>query len=365
MRTKKVMFLRKQLEQLVVCSTRLLFLVVTLLFALSAWATPKLSLESPIYEFGVVPQGRTVSHSFRFRNVGTSPLEIQRVVPACGCTVSKLEKELLEPGEEANLAVELDTKGISGSKVKTVRMYTNDPDQLTALLTLQGEVQPEVLVTPTRIQFGEVVRRELEQKSFSKENTVERSFSVKLRDGSRGKITGLTSRSKWIEVETLSSDARSLQAVARLRRDVLEGEFRDRIVISLSGTKQRTVNIPLYASVRSQIELKPEVVSFGIVKGEGAQTQEVRIQTRGKGDFEVLSVDSDSPAVSVDIAPGVQAGVFILDVTLDETKVEKDLKTAVRIRIEERGEEREEELLLSVTAVLPPDFLRRKKGKRS
>ena len=38
------------------------------------------------HNFGEVPEGDKVSHTFKFKNTGSNPLRVSNVKPSCGCT---------------------------------------------------------------------------------------------------------------------------------------------------------------------------------------------------------------------------------------------------------------------------------------
>ena len=48
-----------------------------------------IEFEDPEYDFGEISLGSSVEFSFKFKNTGESPLIIQSVKAACGCTVLK------------------------------------------------------------------------------------------------------------------------------------------------------------------------------------------------------------------------------------------------------------------------------------
>ena len=87
------------------------------------------------FDFGTVPHGEIVNHSFLLENTEERPVTIQKVDVGCGCTVARLMKRtldgelvgarsdlpnvllVLEPGEVLELALRVDTTAI---KVKNI-----------------------------------------------------------------------------------------------------------------------------------------------------------------------------------------------------------------------------------------------------
>ncbi len=94
----------------------LFFCAVILVDASSVVAAPRLDILNPVFEFDTIPQGKQLEHKYILRNVGDEELEIQRIVPACGCTVPELSESRIEPGAETVLSVQLYTRVMFGRK---------------------------------------------------------------------------------------------------------------------------------------------------------------------------------------------------------------------------------------------------------
>jgi hypothetical protein len=86
-------------------------------------------------------------------NVGNEPLKITKVKPGCGCTKQKLSKDLLAPGDSAQLDLKLNIKEYPGPVTKSVSIYTDDPNKERYLLFLKAKVKTGYKVTPSRISF--------------------------------------------------------------------------------------------------------------------------------------------------------------------------------------------------------------------
>jgi hypothetical protein len=79
------------------------------------------------FDFGSIVQGEVVTHTFRFRNSGNDVLIIKDLIPDCGCTQPKIDKKVLNPGEEGSVEVIFDSKGWQGSQYKSVAIRSNSP----------------------------------------------------------------------------------------------------------------------------------------------------------------------------------------------------------------------------------------------
>lgn len=79
---------------------------------------------------------------FRWRNEGTQPLVITRVVTSCGCLKADYEAAPVVAGGEATLRVEYNPKGHPGVVYQRLFLYTNlAKERPTAILTLRGSVR--------------------------------------------------------------------------------------------------------------------------------------------------------------------------------------------------------------------------------
>lgn len=305
---------------------------------------PKLVIEEKEFDFGQVTEGTKVAHDFVIKNAGTADLVIQRVVPSCGCTAASSSTDPIAAGAEGSIHVEFDTSGFSGEKYKNVRVYTNDSENLSVVLAVRGIVESEVKVSPQAVYFDEVIRGKLG-------DVPSRDITVSLREGASAKITSVKAYSKNIIIKEVGATAQSRKFRVSLDPAVPIGELRDRVIIGLSGSQVSSINVPVVASVRGEFSLKPAQVSFGVVEGAKMLTRAVRFENKGSEAVVIKELKSSDPAVHV-ASKEIQAGkIYVLQVTVDPTKVSKDLKATVEVVTNREGEE---PLELNVYGILPP-----------
>lgn len=115
----------------------LLFLFPTIL-----WARPKAQFTETHFDFGVLPQGSTTTHTFSVKNVGNQPLKIESVRSTCECTVATSTNSVIAPGALGEIHVTFNSAGKMGDISKQIRVDTNDPKHPTNFLTIGGSVAP-------------------------------------------------------------------------------------------------------------------------------------------------------------------------------------------------------------------------------
>jgi hypothetical protein len=315
--------------------------VMTPISKAGADARPKLEIKERVFDFGTVSQGTVVSHDFVVRNEGESNLIIQRIIPSCGCTAAAVSGDPILPGQERAIKVSFDTAGFSGEKYKTIRVNTNDIDNLSVVLALRGIVEPDVVVEPQSLMFGEVVRGTKES----------RPVRVSLKGGAKIVLTGARIFSPHLEVMESDRSATSAVFNVTLLASAPPGELRDRLVIGLKGAQESTINVPIFAVVKGAVAFEPPQLTFGVIEGATTLQKNVKIVNRGEGAIRVVEARSSHPAISVEVREVKPGKNFVLQVKVDPSKVSKDLRASVEVQTE--GAE-ESTLTLSVFGILPP-----------
>ncbi len=286
----------------------------------------RLAIESKTYDFGAVPEGSKVIHDFEVKNLGTMPLQIQRIIPACGCTASNVDKDSVDPGSSAKIHIEFDTTGFSGEKVKTVRVLTSDPDVSSLDLTIKGTVDRELTIEPARVSFDEVALGALEQST--------KSVSIRLREGSESAISAVKSVSKNVVVTQKQSGPKARTVDVTLTKNIAIGEFRDRLVVEVAGPKGvRSYTIPIYAQVTGDVRLRPSSLSFGVLDTKSETERSTRLENLGNKGITLKEIKSDNPAVSAS-SVAIEAGkrfVVKVKVRASQLSSRKDLKAQLTV----------------------------------
>ena len=88
-------------------------------------SAPRIKFEKETYDFGTIVSGDKVTYSFKFKNVGKTPLIITNAEASCGCTVPEYPNKPVNPGEEGVIKVIYDSSGQTGMQNKVVNISSN------------------------------------------------------------------------------------------------------------------------------------------------------------------------------------------------------------------------------------------------
>jgi hypothetical protein len=128
--------------------------LVILLFVFSANAQ-KMEFEELVHDFGTIREEvGSVTHAFKFTNVGDKPLVVTGVRPSCGCTTPGWTKEPVQPGETGEILATYRTSAGPFNKSLTVTA-SGVPN---VILHIKGDVtkKPEDLNVTYPQAFGDL-----------------------------------------------------------------------------------------------------------------------------------------------------------------------------------------------------------------
>lgn len=318
--------------------------IVLFLQDADAQSRPKIVVSNPVYAFGTVSQGETVKHEFSIKNAGTADLVIDKAIPSCGCTAALPPNGPIQPGKEGIITVSFDTSGFVGEKSKEVRLFSNDTESQAPVLTLKGYIETPFIAEPGRVNYGEVVYGDAVEP---------KEISVSVKDGSGYQIKSIESFTDIIKIEQIKGDGTKKSFLVSLGSKTPMGEVRDRVVITLRHTsgKEQSYNVPVIASVKSDVQLAPQVVSFGVISGNTDIKKNFRIANRSNRPISIESIVSDNPAVRAEVKPGKDKRDFMGVVSIDPSSVTSDVRAAVRIGL---SGSQQKELVLNVFGIVPP-----------
>jgi hypothetical protein len=112
------------------------------------------------FDFGVMEPDSKGAHTFIVRNTGEAPLSLEIVGSTCKCTIGKLAKSEIGPGEETGIDLTWDVKSAGESFGQSAILKTNDPARGELNLKIKGRVISQMAMQPRQFSFGEVATGE-------------------------------------------------------------------------------------------------------------------------------------------------------------------------------------------------------------
>lgn len=122
---------------------KLLFTLCSLFLAPQAWGQAEFAPDNARIRVGEILFQQPRQVSFYFKNKGSEPLRIEKVVPSCGCTTVDWPKVPVEPGKADVITATYDARML-GTFYKELAVYTNASRE-PVYLSLEGRVVTAML----------------------------------------------------------------------------------------------------------------------------------------------------------------------------------------------------------------------------
>lgn len=103
---------------------------------------PIFRLASETYDLGKIKGSTQHEVEFKFTNGGGRDLIIRKIKSTCGCTAVQQENQGIgvKPGASSSIKAVFNSGGYKGEVTKIIYVYTNDPENSEAILTLTADV---------------------------------------------------------------------------------------------------------------------------------------------------------------------------------------------------------------------------------
>ena len=262
----------------------------------------KIRFRTLVHDFGKVDDTDELDYKFKFTNEGSGVLEIKEVKPSCGCTTTKLEKMVYEPGEEGDVELIFKPKGY-GQQTKTITVKSNSAGSERVIVRIKAEVTPFVQFEPRFIRFTEVPTTEGRQEEVT----------VTCRDPEA--IFGSPQCSNPnFEVHWTSPPLNGTgKFLVRLKPGAPRGSVINKVNLQVQGTPKpgalsirHPAQISASAAVFGSIIIDPVYLSVGGINSGGRVDKSVELRRPNDQPFAILAVelkDSTMPNLEVSVTP--------------------------------------------------------------
>ncbi len=101
---------------------------------------PVFEFDKMEHNFGTIQEGEKITFTYKFKNIGKTPLIIEDAKVTCGCTKPEYPKSAIEPGDGGTITVTFDSNNKRGKMQKPIIIVANTKEASTALY-LSGTVE--------------------------------------------------------------------------------------------------------------------------------------------------------------------------------------------------------------------------------
>lgn len=285
----------------------ILILMASGVFCLAGDDHPRgrIVFDETVHDFGAVAQHAALHHAFQFRSAGAGLLKIDRVHAGCGCTAVSLAQKEVAPGKTGSISATLNTQNSEGTIVKTIQVFTDDPDNKSITLQLKATVAPEIVCTPLHLDFGVIAAGAAPELQVKVESPQGRRFAV----------TGLASSLGFAKPRFERTGEAEFTISMRIENPPASGLFNGFITIQTDLAGARELKVTLTGNVAARTYAMPAKLMFGVVASGSTPSREVLVRANGWDGLKVESVHAGNG----------------LSASAEQTDPGKEWKIAVRI----------------------------------
>lgn len=286
------------------------------------------------HDFGSVPRGAKVRHSFILTNRLSEPVNVVDVHASCGCTTGHASVGLVPPGGSATIDAEMDTRNFVGRKatVLYVNLVTTSGKQAEARLNVASTILSDIVLNPGTIDFGAVAHGQSPTLTASLDRIGMPTWRVER----------MVSACRAIDA-TLLETARNGQKVGyqlkvTLRPDAPTGVIRDEIRLFTNDPETPIFPIQLSAMIRGDLTASPSLLSLGRVVSSSPVQGKVLV--RSSKPFVIRAVEGEGDGFSVASDGPAARPLHLLTVTFkpDEARNRGELRRVFRVHTDLVGE---------------------------
>ncbi len=290
-------------------------------------ARPRLFVAQRVLDLGRVIEGETVPLRWRIENRGKALLVIKRTKAGCGCTVVSLSNRdrRIPGGQSIELAAKFNSTGRPGEQVKTVTVFSNDPDEPELKLEFRATVEPLFVVTPSGFVNVQALRRGTAATKTIDIRPAEGRRAVEIRSIDTPDDAPIT-----LQREPLDADnPTGWRLRIRVKEDAPLGPIRTKVIIKLRVDDiERDHTATVRGDVVSDISWHPRWINdtnkpsrpgkqFAPVILNAPAKRPVKILSAGAGPLLMVNVSppigseaTTRHRVNLKLAPGVPPGPF-------------------------------------------------------
>lgn len=283
---------------------------------------PQLVVDHMSHDFGLIDRDQTVTHRFRFTNVGTATLTLKRGTTTCtACTITELSRTEVAPGETAEVVVEYSPRTSKPEFQQYATVLTNDPEHPRVELLIRGSVSRKFHLVPDGFVFSNVSASEPATAAVKilyylgdKLRVVDHAFN------GRETASFFEAASEPIPRDALTdSTAKSgVRVLVTLKKGLPLGPFRQTIRLTLEfgeSSERREFEVPIEGKVVSDVSIvgpgwhaDTGILSIGNVKSDQGAKRRLYVLARGdaRRDVEIEPVELDPPWLRVTMGEPVE-----------------------------------------------------------
>lgn len=250
--------------------------------------SPKITLESDVFDFGEVGPNQKNTGKIKFTNTGNAVLKITKVARCCG-VVTRLGKMEYMPGESGELEIVWNSGSQPSTFMRKLTIHSNDPKTPQTIINIQAKVVLKVDWEPKNLRLF-----------FDEENAGCPKITINSVDKQPFSIQQFKSTADCITADYDSSvEATKFILEPKVNIDAMPKNFKGRISINMTHPEGKTA-VVLF-SMLTKYSVRPSMIVLWNSEPEKPVVRKVDLLNNYSNDFEIESITSVRNIVGVKV----------------------------------------------------------------
>jgi len=202
----------------------------------------------------------------------------------------RITKSTLKTYEQGSIVASINSDSFLGHQGATITVVIDRPAYAVVQLHVKVYVQPDVVVEPGQVDFGEVAAGQ----------STEKTLSIRARRGSRWAIIGVEAPEDRYATELVETSRRygrvEYSLRVRLREGVEPGLLSDVLLLKTNDPAARQIPVAVRGRVLAPLSVSPSSLFLGVLLP--GQKVSRALVIRGPRPFRILSVTADGEGFS-------------------------------------------------------------------
>jgi hypothetical protein len=284
---------------------------------------PKAIFYEAIHDFGTVLQGNTITHIFKLKNSGNEELKLKNPKITGKSTTVRFQNSL-QPGQDMEITLKIDTNNLIGEVETGVIFSTNDPQNPEIELKMSGLIKPIIDVRPMADVFFSVYKGKSTEKSVTIINNYKDPLQI-------NKIESNSDRFSH-QLKTIK-EGHEYKLLVKVNPKASLGRTMEKVVLFTNNEKMPQLQIGVNIFVKDDVYNFPDDINFGTIDlkklKKNPQLLDLLFQTilvkrrEGKGSDFQIKLEHNIPFISIKKDPDSGSETYRLDVSLVLDKMTK------------------------------------------
>lgn len=263
-------------------------------------------------DFGSVPRGAILQHSFKIRNNTKDVVGLAGVRSSCGCTNAQLSKRYLQPGEETQLLVRMDSGRFRGLKTVTLYARLDRPEAQEVRIWIKANARDDIAVNPEVVDFrtvraGEGGSTQIQVRFFGLPDAEIEKVSA-----ASGYLTAKVTDEKRTQLEC------QFTVQVELNKQAPVGRWYSDIWLDTNQQASSKIRIPVRMEIVSALVASPSAIEFGVV--DKGREVERRVVIRGAVPFRLVKVEGVGESVKARFSSDQAKTTHVVTLILKEPR---------------------------------------------